>query len=59
MVDSSSRLEMSLGSAFKFVNLSGNCAAAGVQAKRTIASKLHFRKLLFAMSSNPRADDEF
>src|SRR5713226_4962256 len=35
---------MSFGKTFKFVNLSGNCAAAGIAANRIAASTIHFQR---------------
>src|SRR6266436_7725163 len=48
---------MSVGSTFKFVNLSGICAPAEVPAKRRIAGKLHLRKPRYVISSSLVDDD--
>src|SRR5260370_32295704 len=37
--------EMSFGRTFKFVNLSGNCAAAGTAANTIAASTIHFQRM--------------
>src|SRR5258707_3887922 len=54
MVDSISCLEMSFGSTFRFVNLSGNWAAAGVPVRRRAARGIQVQNARCAISSAPK-----